>query len=175
MGTLARQGWACQSNIKRCRGTLREDTGSGRDIKGQHKETRWKNIRVQGKTLWKILRGQEGTLEKTLGIAPRRKGGALGISQLSSNTPWPSGTTPSSASLLSIRCFRNTSSALACEWRGVINNGLSPCFGRHTQVLVRGQSRDLVAIVILSLLGEPSAVPGRLNIATIIILPAGFR
>lgn len=29
---------------------------------------------------------------------------------------------------------------------GVTNNRLSPCFGRHTQLLVRGQSRDRVAI-----------------------------
>lgn len=50
----------------------------------------WKYIRGQGKTLWNILREQEGTLEKTLGTALRRKWGALGTSQLSSNTTWPS-------------------------------------------------------------------------------------
>lgn len=76
----------------------------------------WKNIRGQGKTLWNILREQEGTLEKTLGTALRRKWGALGTSQLSSNTTWPSATTPSSAPLPSTRCFRNTSSALAHGW-----------------------------------------------------------
>lgn len=117
LGTLVRQGQACQGRLGRTQGFREGHLGvTQRDTLEKYQGTR--------KDAVEDIKGVGRNIREDTGDGTKEKRGSTGHKSAQRNTPWSSAATPSSARLPFTRCFRSTSSALAPEWRGVTNTRL---------------------------------------------------